>query len=196
MCDSNKLVQFKIMKKSVVEIKCSCGNICIRGNPTLFASIQNDLNANEAGLFKDAEMVFIVPPNSIRVRGRAKAGTRTICDTCCEVLCTKCSCSFLFCFRKNAVFVMPRSGEQSESKKTGLIRPMSAFIPSKLTSFLRMPAKKVVQHQDNENIIGNKPGSNAFQSDEDFDLMFSRTRDAVVGSFTPQWVDLERNLFY
>ncbi|KAH0788271.1 hypothetical protein GPJ56_007745 [Histomonas meleagridis] len=175
------------------ESKCTCGNIRFIGKQVPPGCTPR-INAYERNLIRGyGDVYYEVKPNSITIKSLPKAGIRTRSETCFDLICLKCSCEFLCCFSRSFIFIAPHESSRQEERKTTLIRPLSAFSPAKFVPYLRTPASTMNPKPKTQN----PPEKRATQipDDSDFDIMFGRTRGAIVGSFTPQLAELPEDLF-
>ena len=175
------------------ESKCTCGNIRFIGKQVP-PNYMPRINAYERNLIKSyGDVYYEVKPNSITIKSLPKAGTRTKSESCFDLVCLKCGCEFLCCFSRSFIFIAPHETTHQEDKKQNLIRPLSAFSPAKFVPYLRTPTSSINPKLKHQNV----PERHVTQvpDDSDFDIMFGRTRGAIVGSFTPQLAELPEDLF-
>ncbi|EAY10709.1 hypothetical protein TVAG_364330 [Trichomonas vaginalis G3] len=178
--------------------KCNCGNIEVSGNhftriwkTGLSETLQQVIGHNPDPLIQiRSSGVLIYNPNSTSMQ--------RVSDTQCIIQCSKCKDSVLVILGRGNAFA------QFKRKGTAHVDGFSSAIPVQigtapnsiprllrnLISFNEIHEDTLAQNndEDDEDAISPVPHStNLLQdddNDDDFDIMFSNTKEAVVGSYT------------
>lgn len=175
--------------------RCKCGNVVVSGNhfsriykTGLSETIQNVVAHNTEPLIQIRSMgIAIDQPDQMAFQKQS--------DVQCSIYCLKCQDSLIMYLGRGLAFAQfkrfgPKSKPQFSSAFPVQRSPSASSIPRPfrgLIMYNESHEDTYAQNDDDDegDAISPLPQPELMQEeDDDFDIMFSNTRDPVVGSYT------------
>jgi hypothetical protein len=143
---------------------CSCGNIRVHG-PPLPPGVYPNIPANERPHLMACRSVLTVQPRAFQIRDLQQTASKMQSSVCTDFSCVICS----------QVFRIFSTRAQTYVAKL----PESAPLPQRTNA-----PPPVVSELISLSCMSQRPPRNT-PEDPDFDMMFSREADPIVGSYRP-----------
>jgi hypothetical protein len=153
---------------------CFCGNCQLSGE-SLPSGVYPNILSSERSRLTACKALFTISPRSVRVEDLSHTQFKAQSHACVDLCCAKCRTTFRFFVGQATLY----GGCVEPSKHRRLARFSSAEaapapIPSILRNYIQTPVPTSPRKKDL-----NSP----HLTDTDFDLMFSRRTNPIVGSF-------------